>query len=176
MAKRWYVLNTYSGYEQKVYNNLMTRIKNMDLQNNVFKVQIPTERIAEIKEGGERVEKDKKVLPGYILVQMELDDESWAAVRNTPGVTSFVGSGGKPSPLTREEYNKIMHRSGNKVASRTSTSFEVGQTVKVVSGPLADWDGTITEIMADSGKVKINVSILGRETPTELSISQIAKI
>ena len=148
----------------------------MNLQKNVFKVQIPIERVAEIKEGGERVEKDKKVLPGYILVQMELDDRSWAAVRNTPGVTSFVGSGGKPSPLTREEYNKIMHRSGTKVASRTSTAFEIGQTVKVVSGPLADFDGTITEIMPDSGKVKINVSIFGQETPTELTISQIAKI
>ena len=176
MAKRWYVLNTYSGYEQQVYNNLMTRIETMDLQKNVFKVQIPTERVAEIKEGGERVEKDKKVLPGYILVQMELDDNSWAAVRNTPGVTSFVGSGGKPSPLTREEYNKIMHRSGTKVSSRATTSFEVVQTVKVVSGPLADFDGTITEIMTDAGKVKINVSILGRETPVELSFSQIAKI
>ena len=154
----------------------MSRVETMNLQKNVFKVQIPIERVAEIKEGGERVEKDKNVLPGYILVQMELDDRSWAAVRNTPGVTSFVGSGGKPSPLTREEYNKIMGRSGTKVASRTATAFEVGQTVKVVSGPLADFDGAITEIMTDSGKVKINVSILGRETPVELSFSQIAKI
>lgn len=176
MAKRWYVINTYSGYEQQVYNALMNRIETMHLQDNIFKVKIPTERVAEIKEGGERVEKDKKVLPGYILVQMELDDKSWTAVRNTPGVTSFVGSGGKPSPLTREEYNKIIGRSGSKVATRTATAFEVGQTVKVVSGPLADFDGTITEVMLDSGKAKINVSILGRETPTEVAFSQIAKI
>lgn len=154
----------------------MNRIETMNLQNNIFKVQIPTERVAEIKEGGERVEKEKKVLPGYILVQMDLDDRSWAAIRNTPGVTSFVGSAGKPSPLTREEYNKIMGRSGTKVATRTSTAFEIGQTVKVVSGPLADLDGTIYEIMPDAGKVKIKVPIMGQDTPVELSFSQIAKI
>lgn len=177
MAKRWYVLNTYSGYEQQVMNNLEARIETMGLQDNVFKIQIPTERVAEIKEGGERIEKDKKVLPGYILVQMELDDRSWAAVRNTPGVTSFVGSGGKPAPLTRDEYNKIMHRTSTKGGvSKTSTSFEIGQTVKVVNGPLADFDGTIIEINAEAGKVKVLVSILGRETPVELAFSKIAKI
>lgn len=176
MAKRWYVLNTYSGYEQQVMNNLEARIETMGLQDNVFKIKIPTERIAEIKEGGERVEKDKKVLPGYILVQMELDDRSWAAVRNTPGVTSFVGSGGKPAPLTREEVNKIMHRTSTKGVSKTATSFEIGQTVKVVNGPLADFDGTITEINAEAGKVKVLVSIMGRETPVELAFSKIAKI
>ncbi|MDO5328655.1 MAG: transcription termination/antitermination protein NusG [Coriobacteriia bacterium] len=177
MAKRWYVLNTYSGYEQQVMNNLEARIETMGLQDNVFKIKIPTERVAEIKEGGERIEKDKKVLPGYILVQMELDDRSWAAVRNTPGVTSFVGSGGKPAPLTRDEYNKIMHRTSTKGGvSKTATSFEIGQTVKVVNGPLADFDGTITEINAEAGKVKVLVSILGRETPVELAFSKIAKI
>lgn len=176
MAKRWYVINTYSGYEQQVKNNIMNRIETLGLQNNVFKIHIPIERVAEIKEGGKRIEKDKKVLPGYILIQMELDDKSWAAVRNTPGITSFVGTGGKPSPLTREEYNKLMHKSSSKVASKTSTSFEIGQNVKVINGPFADFDGIITEIMPEAGKLKVNVSLFGRETPVELSFSQIAKI
>ena len=108
MTKKWYVLHTYSGYENKVKKNLETRIETMGLENNVFAIEIPTETVTEIKEGGRRVESDKKVFPGYVLVRMELDDRSWAAVRNTPGVTGFVGSQGNPAPLTREEYNKIM--------------------------------------------------------------------
>ena len=135
MTKKWYVLHTYSGYENKVKKNLETRIETMGLENNVFAIQIPTETVTEIKEGGRRVESDKKVFPGYVLVRMELDDRSWAAVRNTPGVTGFVGSQGNPAPLTREEYNKIMKRTSHETPKKiTSTSLEVGQTVKVVSG------------------------------------------
>ena len=110
MAKKWYVLHTYSGYENKVKKNLETRIETMGLENNVFGIEIPTEMVTEIKEGGRRVESEKKVFPGYVLVRMELDDRSWAAVRNTPGVTGFVGADGNPAPLTRDEYNKIMKR------------------------------------------------------------------
>ena len=110
MSKKWYVLHTYSGYENKVKKNLETRIETMGLENNVFGIEIPTEMVTEIKEGGRRVESEKKVFPGYALVRMELDDRSWAAVRNTPGVTGFVGSQGNPAPLTRDEYNKIMKR------------------------------------------------------------------
>ena len=178
MAKKWYVLHTYSGYENKVKQNLLQRIEAMGLEDMIFKIEIPTETVTEIKEGGRRVESEKKVLPGYVLVRMELDPRSWAAVRNTPGVTGFVGSQGNPEPLTRDEYNKIMGvgkpRPG--VQKKATTSIEVGQTVKVVSGPFVDFDGTVAEVMPESGKVRVMVSIFGRETPVELSFDQVAKV
>jgi transcriptional antiterminator NusG len=178
MAKKWYVLHTYSGYENKVKKNLQQRIESMGMEDKIFKIEIPTETVTEIKEGGRRVESEKKVLPGYVLVRMELDPRSWAAVRNTPGVTGFVGSQGNPEPLTRDEYNKIMGvgkpRPG--VPKKTSTSIEVGQTVKVVSGPFVDFDGTVAEVMPEAGKVRVMVSIFGRETPVELSFDQVAKV
>ena len=174
MTKKWYVLHTYSGYENKVKKNLETRIETMGLENNVFAIEIPTETVTEIKEGGRRVESDKKVFPGYVLVRMELDDRSWAAVRNTPGVTGFVGSQGNPAPLTREEYNK--KRTSHEAPKKTSTHLEVGQSVKVVSGPLAEFDGVVSEVSPEAGKVKVLVSIFGRETPVELSFDQVANI
>ena len=170
------VLHTYSGYENKVKKNLETRIETMGLENNVFGIEIPTEMVTEIKEGGRRVESEKKVFPGYVLVRMELDDRSWAAVRNTPGVTGFVGADGNPAPLTRDEYNKIMKRTSREAPKKTSSSLEVGQSVKVVSGPLAEFDGVVSEVSPDAGKVKVMVSIFGRETPVELSFDQVAKI
>ena len=176
MTKKWYVLHTYSGYENKVKKNLENRIETMGLENNVFAIEIPTESVTEIKDGGRRVETEKKVFPGYVLVRMELDDRSWAAVRNTQGVTGFVGSQGNPSPLTREEYNKIMKRTSHEAPKKTSTSIEVGQSVKVISGPLAEFDGVVSEVSPESGKVKVLVSIFGRETPVELSFDQVAKI
>ena len=176
MTKKWYVLHTYSGYENKVKKNLENRIEAMGLENNVFAIEIPTESVTEIKDGGRRVETEKKVFPGYVLVRMELDDRSWAAVRNTQGVTGFVGSQGNPSPLTREEYNKIMKRTSHEAPKKTSTSIEVGQSVKVISGPLAEFDGVASEVSPESGKVKVLVSIFGRETPVELSFDQVAKI
>lgn len=176
MTKKWYVLHTYSGYENKVKKNLENRIEAMGLENNVFAIEIPTESVTEIKDGGRRVETEKKVFPGYVLVRMELDDRSWAAVRNTQGVTGFVGSQGNPSPLTREEYNKIMKRTSHEAPKKTSTSIEVGQSVKVISGPLAEFDGVVSEVSPESGKVKVFVSIFGRETPVELSFDQVAKI
>lgn len=177
MAKKWYVLHTYSGYENKVKKNLETRVETMGLENNVFAIEIPTETVTEIKEGGRRVESEKKVFPGYVLVRMELDDRSWAAVRNTPGVTGFVGSQGNPEALTREEYNKIMKRSNRSTApKKTSTVLEPGQAVKVTSGPLAEFDGTVAEVSPENGKVKVLVSIFGRETPVELSFDQVARI
>lgn len=176
MAKKWYVLHTYSGYENKVKKNLEIRVETMGLENSVFSIVIPTEMVTEIKDGGRRVENEKKVFPGYVLVRMELDDRSWAAVRNTPGVTGFVGSQGKPVALTREEYNKIMKRSSHEAPKKTSSSLEVGQSIKVVSGPLAEFDGTVSEVSPEAGKVKVMVSIFGRETPVELSFDQVAKI
>ena len=176
MAKKWYVLHTYSGYENKVKTNLETRIETMGLENNVFGIEIPSEVVTEIKEGGRRVESEKKVFPGYVLVRMNLDDRSWAAVRNTPGVTGFVGSEGNPTPLTREEFNKIMKRTSREAPKKTSTVVEVGQAVKVISGPLEEFDGVIAEVSPEAGKVKVMVSIFGRETPVELSFDQVAKI
>ncbi len=177
MARKWYVLHTYSGYENKVKNNLESRIETMGLENNVFGIEIPTETVTEIKEGGRRVESEKKVFPGYVLVRMELDDRSWAAVRNTPGVTGFVGSQGNPEPLTRDEYNKIMKRSSAATPKKAvSSSLEVGQAVKVVDGALVGFDGTISEVMPEAGKLKVMVSIFGRETPVELSFNEVATI
>ena len=176
MARKWYVLHTYSGYENKVKTNLESRIETMGLENNVFGIEIPTETVTEIKEGGRRVENEKKVFPGYVLVRMEMDDRSWAAVRNTPGVTGFVGSEGKPQALTRDEFNKIMKRSSAAAPKKTSSALEVGQSVKVTSGPLADFDGTVAEVSPEAGKVKVMVSIFGRETPVELAFDQVARI
>lgn len=176
MARKWYVLHTYSGYENKVKKNLESRIETMGLENNVFAIEIPTETVTEIKEGGRRVESEKKVFPGYVLVRMELDDRSWAAVRNTPGVTGFVGSQGNPEPLTRDEYNKIMKRTSHEAPRKTATNLEVGQSVKVVSGPLAEFDGVVSEVSPEANKVKVLVSIFGRETPVELSFDQVASI
>lgn len=176
MARKWYVLHTYSGYENKVKTNLESRIETMGLENNVFGIEIPTEMVTEIKEGGRKVESEKKVLPGYVLVRMEMDDRSWAAVRNTPGVTGFVGSQGNPTPLTRDEFNKIMKRSTSAAPKKTSSALEVGQSVRVTSGPLAEFDGTVSEVSPDAGKVKVMVSIFGRETPVELSFDQVARI
>jgi transcriptional antiterminator NusG len=176
MAKKWYVIHTYSGYENKVKTNLLHRIQSMGMDEKIFKVEIPTETVTELKEGGRRVTSDKKVFPGYILVQMELDDESWYVVRNTPGVTGFVGSQGKPVPLSRDEFGRIMKRTEAGVKQRTSTDLTEGMSVKVTSGPLAEFDGTISEVNADAGKVKVMVSIFGRETPVELGFDQVARL
>ncbi|ACV21916.1 transcription termination/antitermination protein NusG [Slackia heliotrinireducens] len=178
MAKKWYVLHTYSGYENKVKQTLESRVEMMGLEDSIVDIQIPTEMVTEIKEGGRRVESEKKVFPGYVLVRMEMNNQNWSVVRNTPGVTGFVGGQGEPEPLTREEYNKIMKRTSVKAGApkKTSTSLEVGQSVKVTSGPLADFDGTVSEVSPEAGKVKVLVSIFGRETPVELSFDQVARI
>ena len=173
---KWYVVHTYSGYENKVAGDLATMVESRGMQDLIQDIKIPTETVTEIKEGGRRKESEKKVFPGYVLVRMELDDRSWAAVRNTPGVTGFVGADSKPAPLTRDEYNKIMKRTSHEAPKKTSTNLEAGQAVKVVSGPLAEFDGVVSEVMPDAGKVKVMVSIFGRETPVELSFDQVSCI
>ncbi len=175
MSKKWYVLHTYSGLENKVKSNLESRIEAMGLENNVFAIEIPTETVSEIKDGGRRIESEKKVLPGYVLVRMELDDRSWAAVRNTPGITGFVGSDGNPAALTREEYNKIMKRASREAPKKTSTNLDIGQAVKIVSGPFVDFDGIVSEVSPETDKVKVMVSLFGRETSVELSFSEVAR-
>ena len=181
MAKRWYVIHTYSGYENKVKADLEHRIETYGLEDKVVDIQIPTEEVTEIKDGGKRETKESKVFPSYVLVRMEVDDNTWAVVRNTPGVTGFVGLDGKPTPLRREEFDKIMRRGGTRggtvaVPKRTATNIEVGQAVKVLSGPLADFDGQVSEVMPESGKIKVMLMIFGRETPVELTLDQVSVI
>ena len=182
MAKRWYVIHTYSGYENKVKGDLEHRIETYGMTREINDIQIPTEEVTELKEGGKPETKESKVFPGYVLVHMELTDDTWAVVRNTPGVTGFVGIGNKPSPLSRDDYKRIMGRTRRGASAdaepthRTATNLEVGQSIRVISGPLADFDGQISEIMADSGKVKVMLTIFGRDTPVELSIDQIATV
>ena len=176
MARRWYVVHTYSGYENKVKTNIEHLIETQGLENNIFEILIPTKEVTELKEGGRRVTTERKVFPGYVLIKMNLDARTQVAVRNTPGVTGIVGSEGQPDPLTREEFNKITKRVSPEAPKKTSTDLEEGQSIKVVSGPLADFDGTVSEVNAEAGKVKVLVSIFGRETPVELSFDQVAKI
>lgn len=179
MSKKWYVLHTYSGYENKVKTNIEHLVKLKGLERIIFDVLIPTEEVTELKEGGKRVTSEKMVFPGYVLIRMDLEKDKsvWGVVRNTAGVTGFVGSEGQPVPLSREEFAKITKRTNPvETVKKTTTDLTEGQVIKVVSGPLADFDGTVSEVNADAGKVKVLVSIFGRETPVELSFDQVAKI
>ena len=182
MAKRWYVIHTYSGYENKVKTDLEHRIETYGIGDKVVDIQIPTEEVTEVKDGGKRETKEAKVFPGYVLVRMEVDDNTWAVVRNTPGVTGFVGLDGKPTPRRRDEFDKIMRRGGVRTSAathtpkRTSTNIEPGMSVRVLSGPLADFDGQVSEVNAEAGKVKVMLMIFGRETPVELTLDQISVI
>ena len=172
----WYVAHTYSGYENAVKTSIEKFVTGRGMEDKILRMEIPMETVTEVTESGTTKEVERKVFPGYVLVRMELDDRSWAAGRNTPGVTGFVGADGNPAPLTRDEYNKIMKRTSREAPKKTSSSLEVGQSVKVVSGPLAEFDGVVSEVSPDAGKVKVMVSIFGRETPVELSFDQVAKI
>ncbi|GIW22390.1 MAG: transcription termination/antitermination protein NusG [Candidatus Sericytochromatia bacterium] len=171
--KRWYVINTYSGHELKVKNNILRRIETMNLDNRVFQIEIPEEKIMEIKDG-KRIEKPRKIFPGYILVEMILDDEVWYLIRNTPGVTSFVGIKSKPTPLSDNEVKKILKRSASGKA-KVKIDIKVGDSVKVISGPFADFSGDVIEVSPERGKLKVSVSIFGRPTPVELDFGQVSK-
>ncbi|MFI7677738.1 transcription termination/antitermination protein NusG [Actinophytocola sp. NPDC049390] len=186
----WYVVHSYAGYENKVKTNLETRIQTLDMEEYIFQVEVPTEEVTEIK-NGQRKQVQRKVLPGYILVRMDLNDASWSAVRNTPGVTGFVGATSKPSPLTIDEVLKFLlpqvEEAKPAAAGKGTTAapakgpvvevdFEVGESVTVMDGPFATLPATISEVNADGQKLKVLVSIFGRETPVELSFSQVSKI
>jgi len=172
--KSWFVVHTYSGYEERVKKNLEQRIKYMDSGEEISQVIIPTEVEIEVKDG-QRRNVDKKILPGYILVQMELSDLSWNIVRNTPGVTGFVGSGNKPTPLEEGEVSKILKQMEAE-APRVRVGFRKGQSVRVTSGPFIDFVGVVDEISVDKGKVKVLLSLFGRETPVELDFLQVEKL
>ena len=172
----WFVIHTYAGYENKVKANLMSRISSMNVEDRIFEVVIPMEDVMEIKQGKKQIVQ-KKVFPGYLLSRMYLDDDSWYVVRNTPGVTGFVGSGAKPTPLSAREINKILQvKPEDKKKLRPRLEFEEQESVRVVSGPFANFTGTISEINVDQSKLKVLVNIFGRETPVELSFDQVAKL
>jgi transcription termination/antitermination factor NusG len=186
----WYVVHSYAGYENKVKTNLEARIQSLDVEDYIYQIEVPTEEVTEIK-NGKRAQVNRKVLPGYLLVRMELNDESWGAVRNTPGVTGFVGATSKPSPLTLDEVVKILVPATAPQAARAAggeatpgaaaapaavVDFEVGESVTVMDGPFATLPATINEINAEQQKLQVLVSIFGRETPVELSFSQVQKI
>ncbi len=171
---RWYVINTYSGHENKVKQKLEHRIENMGQGHRVRKVIVPTEMVSEIKEG-QKVQVEKRTMPGYVLIQMEMTDNAWSLVKETPGVTGFVGPRDKPVPLTKPEVDRLLHRETAE-RPRTQVQFEIGETVKIISGPLSDFSGEIAEINEDQNKLKVLVSIFGRETPSEVGYEQVKKL
>ncbi|MGZ6793179.1 MAG: transcription termination/antitermination protein NusG [Mycobacteriales bacterium] len=172
----WYVVHSYAGYENKVKTNLESRISSLNMEDYIFQIEVPTEEVTEIK-GGKRQQVTRKKLPGYLFVRMDLTDESWSAVRNTPGVTGFVGQTSRPTPLTVDEVVKQLAPPKQKVVvAQKAVDFEVGESITVTDGPFATLPATINEINLDSQKLKVLVSIFGRETPVELSFNQVAKL
>ena len=178
---QWFVIHSYAGYENKVKSNLESRIASMNMEERIFEVVIPVEDVIEFK-NGKKVVVQKKVFPGYLLVRLELDDDSWYVVRNTPGVTGFVGLGARPTPLSRREVENILQvkaEDGDGTStkkSRPRMEYELGESVRVREGPFADFSGTIAEINEDQLKLKVLVNIFGRETPVELDFAQVAKL
>ena len=177
--KYWYVIHTYSGYENKVKKNLEKRVESMNMEDKIFRVLVPMEDEIEIRDGKRHLTK-KKIFPGYVLVEMIMDDDSWYVVRNTPGVTGFVGLGARPTPLSRREVEGILvTKPEGGVAPKKSKprlEYEVGESVRVKEGPFADFSGTIAEINEDQLKLKVLVNIFGRETPVEFEFAQVAKL
>jgi transcriptional antiterminator NusG len=171
--KQWFVVHTYSGYEERAKKNLEQRIKSMD-SGDVFEVVIPTEETTEVK-NGQRREVTKKILPGYVLVQMKMSDQSWNIVRNTPGVTGFVGSGNKPASLPEEEVDRILKQMTTE-APRVRVGFRQGQSIRVTDGPFIDFMGVVDDINEKRGKVRVLLSLFGRETPVELDFLQVEKL
>ncbi len=171
---RWYVINTYSGHENKVKHNLEHRVDTMLQRRSVRQVVVPTEQVSELKDG-QRIQVEKRTMPGYVLVNMEMTDDAWGLVKNTPGVTGFVGSRNKPIALSQPEVDRLLHRETAE-RPRAKAQFTMGETVKVVNGPLSDFSGEISEINEDAAKLKVLVSIFGRETPVEVGFDQVKKI
>jgi transcriptional antiterminator NusG len=176
----WYVVHSYAGYENRVKGNLESRTQSLNMEDYIFQIEVPVHQVTEIKQG-KRQQVSEKVLPGYILVRMELTDESWAAVRNTPGVTGFVGLSSRPSPLSLGEVASLLapepaEKAAKAEVTRSAVEYEVGESVTVMDGPFATLPATVNEINSDTQKLKVLVSIFGRETPVELSFDQVVKI
>jgi transcriptional antiterminator NusG len=180
---RWYVIHSYAGYENKVKSNLESRIASMNMEQRIYEVVIPMEDVVEFKNGRKQVV-SKKVFPGYLMVRLDLDDDSWYVVRNSPGVTGFVGLGARPTALTRKEVESVLaikvdeddSAGGTRKSRPRGMQFEIGESVRVKEGPFADFTGTISEINEDQLKLKVLVNIFGRETPVELDFAQVAKL
>jgi transcriptional antiterminator NusG len=174
----WFVVHSYAGYEKKVKGNLVNRIQSLNMEDFIFQIEVPEEEVRELKNGAIKVVK-RNVFPGYVLVRMELSDESWSCVRNTPGVTGFVGNAHHPSPLTLSEVENILaprpHKKGGKIEMK-DIDYAIGESITVMDGPFATLPATISEIMPEQAKLKVLVSIFGRETPVELSFHQVQKI
>ena len=181
MPGDWYVIHSYAGYENRVKTNLENRIGSLNMEDFIFQIEVPVHKVTEIKQG-KRQQVQEKVLPGYILVRLELTDESWAVVRNTPGVTGFVGLSSRPSPLSLQEVANLLAPEPEEQAKQAEAKslpkvdYEVGESVTVMDGPFATLPATVNEINPDTQKLKVLVSIFGRETPVELSFEQVAKI
>ena len=177
--KKWYVVNTYSGHENKVRATMERRIDSFGLKRHFGDISIPTESVIEIKDG-KKVPTIQRQFPGYILVNMDMNDDTWRLVRQTPGVTQIVGAGDKPTPLSRAEVERLLRpgeaAEAREKAVKTTVDYSIGETVRVIAGPLADFTGVISEINVDQSRLKVLVSIFGRETPVELSFSQVAKL
>lgn len=173
--KKWYVIHTYSGYENKVKMNLLRRISSLNMQDKIFQVLVPTEEEIEFKEGKKRTVQ-KKIYPGYVIVEMIMTDDSWYVVRNTSGVTGFVGPGVKPIPLPEDEVKKILRMMGMEAPVKVKMDLMVGQMVRVTHGPFKDFHGIIEEVNPDKEKLRVLISFLGRETPVELEFGQIEKM
>jgi len=173
-GEHWFVVHTYSGHEERVKKNLEQRIKLMDSGDEISQIVVPTEDEVEVRSGQRRTVA-KKILPGYVLVQMKMSDQSWNIVRNTPGVTGFVGSGSKPVPLQEEEIDQVLKQM-EEAAPKVKVGFKQGQSVRVIDGPFTDFVGIVDEISAGKGKVKVLLSLFGRETPVELDFLQVEKL
>lgn len=172
--KRWYIVHTYSGHENKVKVNLEKRIEYMNMGEKIFRVEVPQKSVTQIK-GGKKQEREEKIFPGYVLVEMIMDEDSWYVVRHTAGVTKFVGSAKKPIPARDSEIKKIIHRTQAQT-QKIELDVKVGDKVKIITGPFADFEGDITEVYPDKSKLRASVSIFGRETPVELEYKQIQKL
>jgi transcriptional antiterminator NusG len=171
----WYVVHTYSGYENKIKVDLSKRVESMNMQDKIFEVIIPEEQEVEYKNGKRKVT-NKRIFPGYVIVNMIMDDDSWYVVRHTPGVTGFVGSGSKPIPLHQEEIDKIRRQMGLMEKKTMIIDIEIGESIRVKTGPFANFEGVVRELLPEKGKIRVNISMFGRETPVELDYEQIEKI
>ena len=172
--KRWYIVHTYSGYENKVKVNLEKRVEYMNMGDKIFRIEVPQKTVVQVK-SGKKQEKEEKIFPGYVLVEMIMDEDSWYVVRHTSGVTKFVGSVKKPIPVRESEIKRILHRTSSQV-EKVELDVKVGDKIRIVSGPFADFDADIIEVYPDKSKLRANVSIFGRETPVELEYNQINKL
>jgi transcriptional antiterminator NusG len=173
-SKQWYAIHTYSGYEEKVAESIRQRAESLDMKDKIFQILVPKEKMIEVKNGKRKVV-EKRIFQGYVMVQMKMSEDAWYIVRNTPSVTGFVGSGSEPTPISTEEMEKIMKRMGRE-EPKHKIDFKIGEVVNIIDGPFKGFDGTINEIDAAKGKLKVLVNMFGRETPVELDSLQVKRV